>query len=854
MTPDLNLDTVALGVLAFLLTYLLHSTLLLGGVWTVAKLGWLRRAATEDTLWKVALVGGLATASLVTVTGLTPLGGRLTLGDAAPAAMVAGSAADAVAPAHQRRTATPHQQASQRFAARSQSLTAQHVALWSADVAAPRPRPALKRQAAGTNVVALSGELSQGREPIVVSDGVNDGVSNRVELAAAGGGLSWSWPQSWPWLACGLWALLMVVGIARSLWLRRRLNGVLRQRSAVVDPALVGCLERLCAQAGLSRPVRLSCSPFLNGPVALGRWEICLPLQALSELSPAGQEAMLAHELAHLLRRDPAWLALCQLIEACFFFQPLNRLGRRRLQATAEFLCDDWAVATTGRRVAFAECLAQVASWIEARPFRPRLPAAVPGMARSDSALVQRVQRLAGGARDGVLHRGWLALLCLVVLGAVSCGVPTVSASDDESLFDRLLASFGQALSNPSQVERAQAVMRQAAAAQILDEVPDVTEVSEVPEVPEVPDEDEPAEPEFGQVELSYRGDIGVEVSGSGLSALTVAGRTLLVRHEGKQLLLLDEDTGVTLAVERLELSGSDGELTLSLLLSQDDLEQAEQLGLWHEPRQGEQLERDFDRSLEAIRREYERALAFFENQQQRTESQFEREIGHAEREFARAEAQLRKAREQEQREVSSEFEQEQSRQLREARRERQSRERALEQAARDHGEEGDAWDAWLNDWDRSAADFEDELDRSLEQLEVEFEAVLEEFESNYEQEAEAWADEWDLTMAQAEWEFEQAMEDAELEFEQMAEELELQSEALERWFETEFEEPWSDCADQEWDDCDEQDEQDERDECDEPCEPKDACDGESPAADDDPDDDEVVFTGPVLRGQLSVS
>ena len=39
---------------------------------------------------------------------------------------------------------------------------------------------------------------------------------------------------------------------------------------------------------------------------------------------------MLAHEIAHLVRRDPQWLVLARAIEMVFFFQPLNRLARRR--------------------------------------------------------------------------------------------------------------------------------------------------------------------------------------------------------------------------------------------------------------------------------------------------------------------------------------------------------------------------------------------------------------------------------------------------------------------------------------------------------------------------------------------
>ncbi len=50
----------ALG--GWLLTYLLHSTLLLGGAWLVTRRGALA-AARREVLWKVALVGGLVSAT-----------------------------------------------------------------------------------------------------------------------------------------------------------------------------------------------------------------------------------------------------------------------------------------------------------------------------------------------------------------------------------------------------------------------------------------------------------------------------------------------------------------------------------------------------------------------------------------------------------------------------------------------------------------------------------------------------------------------------------------------------------------------------------------------------------------------
>ena len=66
------------GAAAWLLTYLVHSTLILLATWAITS----RRHmsdAVRDLFWKTALVGGIVTASLQTVVGREPLGGQLRL-------------------------------------------------------------------------------------------------------------------------------------------------------------------------------------------------------------------------------------------------------------------------------------------------------------------------------------------------------------------------------------------------------------------------------------------------------------------------------------------------------------------------------------------------------------------------------------------------------------------------------------------------------------------------------------------------------------------------------------------------------------------------------------------------------
>ena len=59
-----ELSRWAQPVTAWMLTYLLHSTLLLGGAWLLSRFLGQRRLAVQETAWKVALLGGILTAGL----------------------------------------------------------------------------------------------------------------------------------------------------------------------------------------------------------------------------------------------------------------------------------------------------------------------------------------------------------------------------------------------------------------------------------------------------------------------------------------------------------------------------------------------------------------------------------------------------------------------------------------------------------------------------------------------------------------------------------------------------------------------------------------------------------------------
>ncbi|HUR27114.1 MAG TPA: hypothetical protein VM509_02940, partial [Planctomycetota bacterium] len=78
-----GLPLFALAALAWLFTYALHSTLLLGSAFLATRRMSSARAGLRERIWKFALLSSFVTASLQVGWGFEPLGGRLPLRRAA---------------------------------------------------------------------------------------------------------------------------------------------------------------------------------------------------------------------------------------------------------------------------------------------------------------------------------------------------------------------------------------------------------------------------------------------------------------------------------------------------------------------------------------------------------------------------------------------------------------------------------------------------------------------------------------------------------------------------------------------------------------------------------------------------
>jgi len=290
----------------------------------------------------------------------------------------------------------------------------------------------------------LTGEATALSQPVQAS-----GVT---QLAAADNNLPINWLQANRRQLEAYLPLVVVAWLLGLLLMSGRLAGGLlyanRLRRAGTQALGAEWQQRLAAlarRAGVRQPVALLESARVAGPVVLGhlRPVILLPLGAVAGLSPALLEALLAHELAHIVRRDYLLNLGLAVAEVLFFYHPAVWFMANCLRAERENCCDDQATALCGGDgLRVARALAALAELEAATAPVPRLALAAAGSGGRGS-LLARVRRLALGRPQAPtmgerLLAGSLTLVGLLGLstGVVLAARPAQTAPGQTALAD----------------------------------------------------------------------------------------------------------------------------------------------------------------------------------------------------------------------------------------------------------------------------------------------------------------------------------------------------------------------------------------------------------------------------------
>ncbi|GCE03413.1 M56 family metallopeptidase [Dictyobacter aurantiacus] len=144
-----------------------------------------------------------------------------------------------------------------------------------------------------------------------------------------------------------------------SIFLMRRFLSSYRQRAT---PDIHQRVDRLVG-GRYTRPIRVCLLP-IHHPIAFTcgffRPVIFLSPWMIHQLDTHELNAVLAHEVEHVIRRDYGVLFLATFLRDAFLYLPSSHQSYHHLQREKELACDEQAASTTQRPLALASALTRV--------------------------------------------------------------------------------------------------------------------------------------------------------------------------------------------------------------------------------------------------------------------------------------------------------------------------------------------------------------------------------------------------------------------------------------------------------------------------------------------------------------
>lgn len=230
---------------------------------------------------------------------------------------------------------------------------------------------------------------------------------------------------------CGFVAVLVLWYVR---W--RRISAAIQDSVQLNEGREVEALRRVEQLTGIRQPVRMLLSQAMLEPGIFGMSHpILVWPQGISEyLEHAHLEAVLAHELWHVRRRDNLTAAIHMAVEAIFWFYPLVWWLGGRLVEERERACDEQVVEAGGERRVYAESILKVCEFCVGSPL-----ACVSGVTGADlkkrmvHIMSEQVIRKLDFSKKLLLWAAALVVVIAPIVFGLANATPSVAQSQDEA-------------------------------------------------------------------------------------------------------------------------------------------------------------------------------------------------------------------------------------------------------------------------------------------------------------------------------------------------------------------------------------------------------------------------------------
>jgi bla regulator protein BlaR1 len=198
-------------------------------------------------------------------------------------------------------------------------------------------------------------------EVTLVVDAISQPFSTIVTAPASRTRTALTREQNTSIVLLGVWfcGFAAVVTTWTARW--RRVEAAVRDASPVTEGRELDTLRRLESISRLTKPILLTASNTPLEPGVFGIWRPVLlwPRSISERLDDRQVEAILAHEVAHVRRRDNLAAALHMIVQALFWFYPVVWWLGARLVDERERVCDVEVVRLGSDPQVYAESILQ---------------------------------------------------------------------------------------------------------------------------------------------------------------------------------------------------------------------------------------------------------------------------------------------------------------------------------------------------------------------------------------------------------------------------------------------------------------------------------------------------------------
>ena len=243
------------------------------------------------------------------------------------------------------------------------------------------------------------------------------------------------------WLAA-IWLLGSVVVFAWSMVRVCRFSRLLTAESEVAPPELQTAAVKIGRRLELNTIPTICTTSARISPMVWwtgGKVRIVIPTTLLDQMAAQQWQWILAHELAHVRRRDYMVRWLEWLACVCFWWNPVVWWAQRNLRATEEICCDALVVSGLNPKSGtYAESLLTAIECL-ARPLLP--PPAMASEINSGGYLERRFKRIVSGTPIRKTST-WLTA-CVLLCAIVVLPLGLVYARNDDAGIEEHLNRLG---------------------------------------------------------------------------------------------------------------------------------------------------------------------------------------------------------------------------------------------------------------------------------------------------------------------------------------------------------------------------------------------------------------------------